>query len=65
MIPTFDPDGEFVGHAPSEAYVAKALRRGELVRSDEGHLVVVPQPLRELTPDEKRRNVLAKERKNR
>lgn len=63
--PTWEPDGTFVGFAPSDTYVEKALARGELVRSDDGHLVVVAQPIRELTPDEKRRLVLARERAKR
>lgn len=60
--PTWEPDGTFAGFAPSDEYVEKALARGELVRSEDDYLVVVPQPIRELTPEEKRRLVLARER---
>ena len=59
---TFDTNGEFVAWAPSDEYIDRALARGELVLNDNGHYVVVPQPIRALTGDEKRRIALAKER---
>lgn len=58
--PAFDPDGNFLTVVTDE-YAVRALNRGEAVLC-EGHLVVVPQPIRELTPDEKRRIAQAKER---
>jgi hypothetical protein len=59
--PAFDPDGNFLTLVSSE-YEAAAIRRGEAVVTDDGYLVVVPQPIKELTPEEKRRIALAKER---
>lgn len=61
----FDPAGDFVAWAPSDEYVAKALARHEIVRNESGHLVVVPQPINQMTGDEKRRYALAKERAKR
>lgn len=58
------PDGEYLIKV-SDEYVAKALARGEIVETEGKHLVVVPQPIRELNEDEKRRIRLAKERKAR
>lgn len=58
--PAFDPDGNFLAFVSSD-YAAAAIRRGECVLA-EGHLVVVPQPIRALTPEEKRRLELARER---
>lgn len=64
MIAALCPEGDYMMHV-SEEYAAKALRRGECARTEEGHLVVIPQPLRTLTPEEKRRHVLARERAKR
>ena len=60
--PAFDPDGNFLALG-SDEYEARALARGEAVVAESGRLVVIPQPIRELTPEEKRRIALAKERK--
>lgn len=60
----FDPDGNYMCLV-SDEYAAKALSRGEAGESEEGHLVVIPQAIRPLTPEEKRRIVLAKERSKR
>ncbi len=49
----------------SDDYARKALARGELEQNEEGTLVVVPQPMNEMSPAEKRAYVLAKERKAR
>ncbi len=57
----FDPEGNFMAWV-GEDYLASALARGEVVEDDDGVLRVVPQPVRELSPEEKRRLVLAKER---
>lgn len=46
----------------SPDYADKGLKRGELQETEEGHLMVVPQAIREKTPEEKRREHLAKER---
>lgn len=62
--PAFDPEGNFVA-VVSDEYRARAIARGECVVSDDGYLVVLPQPIRELTPEEKRRLALAKERAKR
>jgi len=48
----------------TEEYAVRAVARGEAVIS-EGHLVVVPQDARPLTPEEKRKIVQAKERAKR
>lgn len=61
--PAFDPDGEFMC-VVSDEYAVRAVARGEAVIS-EGHLVVVPQDARPLTPEEKRKIVQAKERAKR
>lgn len=63
MIPVVDPDGEYMMHVPS-TYAAKALARGEVANTEEGVLVVIPQPMNELDGETKRRLRLAKERKN-
>ena len=49
----------------SESYAAKGLERGELKETEEGHLMVVPQGIREQSPEEKRLRHLAKEREAR
>lgn len=64
MIPAFDPDGEFM-LAVSDEYAAKAVTRGEAAWSEGGDLITIPQPLRPLTPEEKRRIQLRKERDSR
>ena len=58
----FDANGQFMLYA-SEDYIASALKRGELAEDEEdGSLRVIPQSVRALTPEEKRRLVLAQER---
>lgn len=47
------------------SYADKAIARGELKENEEGVLMVVPQPVRQLTPEEKRALHLAKEREAR
>ncbi len=59
----FDPAGDYLTSVTRE-YARKALARGEVVKVD-GHLVVVPQPVHQLTPDERRRIHLAKIRAKR
>jgi hypothetical protein len=49
----------------SDEYAARAVARGEAVWNSDGHLQVVPQPIRSLSPEEKRRAVLARERAKR
>lgn len=49
----------------SESYAEKAIARGELTENEEGVLMLIPQDVRQLTPEEKRALVLAKERKAR
>jgi hypothetical protein len=61
MRPAFDPDGHYM-ILVSDDYAAKALARGEAVESEQGHLVVVPQPMNELDGETKRRLRLKKER---
>lgn len=46
----------------SEEYVEKALARGELKEGEDGVLMLIPQPARTLSPEEKRAWHLAKER---
>lgn len=48
-----------------DAYVEKAMARGELTQDDDGVYWVVAQPVRQLTPEEKRAWHLAKEREAR
>jgi len=62
--PAFDPDGNYLAMVTDD-YAATALRRGECVVSEDGHLVIVPQPINELSPEVKRRIQLAKERAKR
>lgn len=49
----------------SEPYMKAALKRGEICEDEEGVLRVIPQPIRELSPLEKRALVLRKERSKR
>jgi hypothetical protein len=49
----------------SQDYAAKGLKRGELQETDDGHLMVVPQPVNKMTPAEARAYHLAKEREAR
>ena len=64
MIPTYTPDSQYLIHV-SEEYARKALARGELRLSDEGHHVLIEQPINEMDEATKRRYRLAKERKAR
>jgi hypothetical protein len=57
----FDNDGHFMMYA-SDDYVEAALRRGELEEDEEGHLMLIPKPIRTMTPQEKRNYERAKER---
>lgn len=50
-IAVFDADGHFLAKN-TVAYARAAIDRGELEWRD-GHLHVIPQPIRELTPAEK------------
>jgi hypothetical protein len=62
MPPVFSPDGFYMTTVTS-SYADKALARGEVgTDADTGHLVVIPQPINELTEAEKRAIRLAKER---
>lgn len=61
--PAFDENGDYMTLV-TEEYAVRAVARGEAVIS-EGHLVVVPQDARPLTPEEKRKIVQAKERAKR
>lgn len=49
----------------SETYAEKGLARGELAENEDGVLMVVPQPVKQMTPEEKRAYHLAKEREAR
>ena len=57
----FDGEGQFMLYA-SDEYIAAGMRRGELEEDDEGAVRIIPKPVRALTPEEKRRQVLARER---
>lgn len=65
MPRVFSPDGGYM-LTVSHEYAAKAVARGEAAMDEEsGCLVVIPQPINELSELEKRRRRLAKERANR
>ena len=49
----------------TQDYATKGLKRGELTEDEDGNLFVVPQPVKQMTPEEKRAYHLAKERQAR
>lgn len=65
MPRVFDPAGQYM-LTVSHEYADKAVARGEAALDEEsGCLVVIPQPMNELSELEKRKIRLAKERAKR